>query len=466
MNVTINPVALRRAAFLITLGVMAAGAHGGVLGTALASTGQTTPGADGALVTLVNDPFTTTDGRVAFTGGIADGLGGTTNFVWFDGQIVWLDTQALPTILSGAESTMGIGDAGQWIYSPSEDGFDAVWSDGASLLKEEDPAPGFEDQFISFCSRPQMNADGTPTWISGITFPQGGGTIYRALYAGGVPVIFAGTIVDGESIANAGGLGFAYDFSRNGAQFIVKAQIDAPGTSNDVFVVGDTIAAREGNPTGEGDNWQNFGECKINNAGDYVFSGDTSGPAASDGYVARNGVILLREGSAIAGLGNLTGNPSAVAINDVGQVGFIWNSSGGEALVVATPDAAGGLAPQVLLKVGDPVDLDGDGIADGTVSDFNAATVVAPGLDLPTKCQACANVDVVPVAGGEVQAVVCVPLPGAPALYDLNQDGVVDGADLGILLTQFGGPGSADFDCSGIVDGADLGALLAAWSGA
>lgn len=55
----------------------------------------------------------------------------------------------------------------------------------------------------------------------------------------------------------------------------------------------------------------------------------------------------------------------------------------------------------------------------------------------------------------------------APAgiMGDLDGNGSIDGADLGILLSAFGTtePG-ADLDGSGSVDGGDLGALLAAWS--
>ena len=51
--------------------------------------------------------------------------------------------------------------------------------------------------------------------------------------------------------------------------------------------------------------------------------------------------------------------------------------------------------------------------------------------------------------------------PCQPA--DLNCDGVVDGADLGILLAAWGGRGPADLNGDGVVDGADLGELLAAW---
>lgn len=47
---------------------------------------------------------------------------------------------------------------------------------------------------------------------------------------------------------------------------------------------------------------------------------------------------------------------------------------------------------------------------------------------------------------------------------DLNEDGVVDGADLGMLLGQWGpGEAPADLNADGVVDGADLGALLGAW---
>jgi glyoxylase-like metal-dependent hydrolase (beta-lactamase superfamily II) len=47
---------------------------------------------------------------------------------------------------------------------------------------------------------------------------------------------------------------------------------------------------------------------------------------------------------------------------------------------------------------------------------------------------------------------------------DIDQSGVVDGADLGVLLSQWGTPGpSANLNDDGIVDGADLGVLLSAW---
>ena len=56
-----------------------------------------------------------------------------------------------------------------------------------------------------------------------------------------------------------------------------------------------------------------------------------------------------------------------------------------------------------------------------------------------------------------------VPAPG-PTHADINGDGIVDGADLGMLVASWGTAGpEADLDLDGIVGGGDLGLLLAAW---
>lgn len=65
------------------------------------------------------------------------------------------------------------------------------------------------------------------------------------------------------------------------------------------------------------------------------------------------------------------------------------------------------------------------------------------------------------VVGG-YRALLLTPVAGA-ATGDLDGDGVVDGADLGMLLGDWNQPGSADFNEDGTVDGADLGILLGLW---
>ncbi|HMN96053.1 MAG TPA: multiheme c-type cytochrome [Phycisphaerales bacterium] len=61
----------------------------------------------------------------------------------------------------------------------------------------------------------------------------------------------------------------------------------------------------------------------------------------------------------------------------------------------------------------------------------------------------------------DMDSAMIVLAPTNPA--DLNGDGVVDGADLGLLLGAWGTPGPGDINGDGIVDGADLGLLLGAW---
>ena len=63
-------------------------------------------------------------------------------------------------------------------------------------------------------------------------------------------------------------------------------------------------------------------------------------------------------------------------------------------------------------------------------------------------------------------AVICDIREPVVFAGDLNGDGVVNGADLGLLLASWdtNNP-TADLDDNGIVNGADLGLLLASWSG-
>jgi hypothetical protein len=61
-------------------------------------------------------------------------------------------------------------------------------------------------------------------------------------------------------------------------------------------------------------------------------------------------------------------------------------------------------------------------------------------------------------------AIVEMPRSGPACPADLDGDGSVSGADLGLLLGQWGfGSGSADLDDDGFVSGSDLGLLLGQW---
>lgn len=67
------------------------------------------------------------------------------------------------------------------------------------------------------------------------------------------------------------------------------------------------------------------------------------------------------------------------------------------------------------------------------------------------------------IMGADNWSVTLHPCGPECCAADLNSDGAVDGADLGMLLGNWGGAGTGDLDGSGLVDGADLGRLLGAW---
>jgi len=67
-------------------------------------------------------------------------------------------------------------------------------------------------------------------------------------------------------------------------------------------------------------------------------------------------------------------------------------------------------------------------------------------------------------SGTSADPSVTVLVPSAlPCLADLTGDGVVDGADLALVLGAWGTSGPADLDQSGSVDGADLAIVLGSW---
>ena len=106
---------------------------------------------------------------------------------------------------------------------------------------------------------------------------------------------------------------------------------------------------------------------------------------------------------------------------------------------------SGGTAPPIVPDCNDNAIDDRAEIASGMLADSNADGI-------PDTCQCGAN-------------------PSLPACCtgDIFKDGIVNGADLGVMLSYWGPTTAAtasqlcDLDRSGTVDGADLGTLLANW---
>jgi hypothetical protein len=146
------------------------------------------------------------------------------------------------------------------------------------------------------------------------------------------------------------------------------------------------------------------------------------------------------------GFGNMNQNPL-----------FVNAAVGNYRLQAASPaiDAGdNGLVPL------DHFDADSDGdTTERFPFDFDGAARFQDHAAPSTGCGGLAVVDI-----GAFEAAGSVVENLQPA--DLNADGVVNGADLGLLLGAWGPVGAcagADLNGDGVVDGADLGLLLGAW---
>ena len=330
----------------------------------------------GSTVSTLNSPFTDGVGRVGFVGSLADNQ----RFIWWDNGPVFF-SGSIPG-LTGGEGTMGVSDAGGFIYSPNVDGNDAVVTHGGVLLKKGDPVPPLPGLYSSFNSRPMMLPNGTAFWVGGTATSPTGSSSNRHLFKAADPtdpqsitrVLGGGDVIEGKTIKTSAS-NFNYWISDNGEHHIHVLDMDVP-LNEHVYVDG-AFVAQEGSPTGQGDNWSSFDIVSINNAGKYIFTGDTDGPAETDEFIAFNGVIVVREGDTLDGVTLASGYTlRAASINNLNQVAHIWGSSSTEHLFLG--DGADLLASVHLLGTGDGLDVDDDGQADYTITDFAAASSVGP----------------------------------------------------------------------------------------
>ena len=391
--------------------------------TVVLQVGDTPAGGGGAMVDGLNPPFTDGGGRPGFNGALTSGE----RFIWIDG-IVFLDSSVVGSTLTGGESTMGISDADGFIYSPSVDGDDSVWSHNGLVLRENVQAPDFPaGTNNTFNSRPTMLPGGAAYWISGFDDTGGTSTQGRMLYtsptasAGDVTVVLrSDDMVGGLAIARPSGVGFDYQISDNGMHHIHDLLMDTGSTADDgaIYVDG-ALVAREGQPNGTGANWDNFDVVSIDDSGHYLFSGDDDGDPSKDEFLAYDGTIGVREGDTVGGV-VLTSTAAVLgaSLNNTGQAVHAWSrASATDDFLFAACDASDLAASVLVAATGDEVDVDGDGAGDATLTDLGISTVAGPGLWLAEDGQVYARVDL-DFGGGDVEAIVGFELPCvAPEIF-------------------------------------------------
>lgn len=408
-------------ALISTCGLAIAGGPAAVSGEIVVREGDMI---DGSVVSSINSPFTNGNGDVGAVLALDDGR----RAIWYGTGVIFTSDMGLPDSLTGGEGTMGIGNNGEFIYSPSFNGNDAVWGQNGLILAEPDQAPGLAAGFLStFNSRPQMIDDGTGFWVGGVNDGMGGtSTASRHLFRSNPNGTLNRVMGAGDVIGNSGGLtinasngiDFDYHVSGNGSNMINALVANTSSTSDGIIAVNGSQVARESFATGQGDNWVNFDHVSINNSGNYVFSGDTDGASSSDEFIAYNADIVLREGMSVGGL-TLSSSVNALSINNLNQSVFIWSTVEATETLFFAGDAMDFGSAIALLSVGDTFDENNDGIGDWIIDDFNASGTIGPGLDFAEDGLVYVEVDLVSFDGAstfEAIVSVAVPTPGTGTL--------------------------------------------------
>jgi len=299
------------------------------------------------------------------------------------------------------ETFFGMADSGAIGYSATVNhlvsgstGLDSVWVDTTSILAEEELIPTLPPYYSRFNSRAGMTGDGNIYWVGGYTSTQGGSTENYVLFYGATltPVLKGGDSIGGvaEPIdTGSGAIDFDVRFSALGSHYIDQVLLAADVSIDGVLVIdGNAVLAgggilREGSPVLAagglpGEHWDNFDFLGINEAGDWMATGDTDAASTEDEFIVKNGSILYREGQAVAD-GIYDGEIEGAYMNEDGDIVYIWditaNAVNEEALL---------LNGQLLLREGDLVDWNGDGVIDaadggGILSDFTGLSSLTLG---------------------------------------------------------------------------------------
>jgi hypothetical protein len=301
-----------------------------------------------------------------------------------------------PLVQTAFESFYGMSNSGSVAYSATGTGgpvgaFDSVWLDDTPLAVEGDPITSIAGQFWRFASRPGVTGSGVPYWVGGITSVAGGGTENYGLFygAGATVVLLGGQVVPDLPfpLSLSSSVGFDYRYSALGTHYIAPVIMASPSSANNDAVVMDGSGLMAGGtllreqnlvPVAAGGNgverWFAFDFMGITENGDWLVTGDTDAPVATDEFVMKNGVILYREGDVLDGR-TLTGAIEGAYMNENGDVAYVWD------VVDATALEALYVNDQLALVEGDLVDLSGDGIVEpnSRLVDFTGISALTMG---------------------------------------------------------------------------------------
>lgn len=402
--------------------------------------GDTPVGGGGAAVVDLFNPVINGNDQVAIQGRLDNGA----HFVWFDGEIIFLDSSVGSPSLFGGEVTMGIGTGGEFIYSPFADGLDTLWTNSGQLVTVGDSAPGFAGSPVfDFLSRPTMDDNGNAYWVAGVDTDGNGIVDSRHLYTspdgtlGSATRIFgSGDVVDSislggsESITGHGwGVPFLYEFSNNGNHHI--HMLESGGnypTDNRIYVNGSIVISEAGALAGAPNEAREFSGVAINNKGQYLVAGDLGPfyePLNNDKYVAAGGPFMTPAAKALEG-GTLAGValddpsiPIGVGLSDRGCAAQLWRVGDVTNLFLGDVEDIVNDS-ELVLSTENQLDLDGNGTTDADLVGFRTLYGFQLQVDQSSGTYVLVELN---TGSGPFEAVIRVPLTGEACNFPFLSDG-------------------------------------------
>jgi len=427
MKTTTRILSTGACAALLALLSATAGAQ---VATSLINEGDPLPAA-GAGHTVFSINNTAVNGVGGYAATINSSGGGTTlSHVWGNaagGAGAIIRTEAVLGIYdqTSFESFFGMDDTGRIAYGPTctdtgtlVTGLDCVWVDATAHAVEGLPIPSLPGKEWRFASRPGITNSGTPYWVSGINDTGSGANEGNGLFTSAGVQIKTGDVIAGlPAPLGSSAADFDVRFSAGGSHYIVGTDTTA-ATSADFYVLldgapipsgasilgeGQPVPAAAGGLPGE--SWANFDFMGVNEAGDYMVTGDTGGPIATDEFISFNGNIVYREGDVVDGE-TLTGSIEGAYMNEAGDIAYIWDidDPGGD------PEALY-LNNDLLLKEGDAVDLFGqDGIVEPTsiLVNFTGISAVTMGPNRLVYFTADIDVNGTSTSSDDIEGFFCI----------------------------------------------------------
>lgn len=391
----------------------------------------------------------------------------TRSFIWFNGGTL-LDNNSVPGVTNALQDTLGFSNNGNFIYSPRYNFGDSLFNESGLIIAEDDP---IGTQFVSAASRCYMRPDGTAYYVVSLSNAPNGPTVDRIFYkrnpSGAVTELLrTGDIVDGlplirGSLSNLG-LSLYYEVSDNNSFIIQNIVRNTLNPLNDgaVFSPQLGILRREGDADGSGFNFSFFRGLDINNSGNYVFMGEnTSTSVPTNSFLANQDGVAVREGGKMDNTILATSNncfPRSVSINNQGLVAHTWGPTNISMLFIGNVNHL--QASRLIMKSGDPIDLDGDWIADATLVDIRgtSASGSSPSMQIAENGTVSMRI-IYRTIGSTINRDAMVEVPLAKQ-GDADLDNFVGLDDFNILSDAFNSSpddlnweANADFDFDGFV---------------